>query len=222
VIKHRPSLRIRTCLVVLVAGLVVAIVSPAEPGVGQTSPPPAPDPVPDANPNPPPTGGSSGGDSSGPLDDSSGGDSSGTSSGSAGASPPPASGGTESSRSSRDEQQSQTKPEPKRRKHADNPDLQAIAAPEVRDPPTRLSGLAPGVGAQAKASTPADLGLFVLALAGALTLVLLILAATPPRVLAGVSVALAARQRQVELGITAVLLSLIFGLLAAQCGAQLR
>jgi hypothetical protein len=92
----------------------------------------------------------------------------------------------------------------------------------VRDPATRLSGLAPGVGAQAKASTPADLGLFVLALAGALTLVLLILAATPPRVLAGVSVALAARQRQVELGITAVLLSLIFGLLAAQCGAQLR
>jgi hypothetical protein len=59
-------------------------------------------------------------------------------------------------------------------------------------------------------------------LAGALALVLLILAATPPRVLAGVSVALAARQRKVELGIAAVLVSLVFGLLAAQCGAQLH
>jgi hypothetical protein len=81
--------------------------------------------------------------------------------------------------------------------------------------------MALGVGAQSNGSR-ADLELFVLALAGALAVVLLLLVATPPRMVAGVSVALAARQRKVELGIAAVLLSLIFGLLAAQCGANLR
>jgi hypothetical protein len=130
--------------------------------------------------------------------------------------------GTESSTNSRDGRDSETKPEPKRQKpHADKPDPQATAAAEARDPPARPAGTAPRVGVQPIAPS-SDLELFVLALAGALALVLLLLAATPPRVLAGVSVALAARQRNLELGIAAVLLSLIFGLLAAQCGAQLR
>ena len=130
--------------------------------------------------------------------------------------------GTESGTNSRDGQDSETKPEPKRQKpEADKPDPQATAAPEARDPPARPAGIALGVGAQP--NTPSsDLELFVLALAGALALVLLLFAATPPRVLAGVSVALAERQRKVELGIAAVLLSLVIGLLAAQCGAQLR
>jgi hypothetical protein len=214
---------IRPWLVVLITGLVVTVAFPVEPGAGQAPPPPAPDPVPDTNPNAPPTGGSSGGDPSGSPDSSSGSDSSGSSSGSTGASPPPVSDETESSTNSRDGQQSGTRTEPKRQKeHADKPDSQANAAPEARDPPARPTGSLLGLGARPNTSTPADLELFVLALAGALALVLLILAATPPRVIAGVSVALAARQRKVELGIAAVLVSLVFGLLAAQCGAQLR
>jgi hypothetical protein len=220
-IRYRPSLRISPCLAVLVAGLVVAIALPVEPGAGQTPPPPAPDPVPDANPTPPPSGGSSGGGSS-ESPDSSSGDSSESSSGSTGASPPPVSDGPESSTSSRDEQQPEPKAEPKREKqHVEKPDRQATAAPDARDPPARPAGMALGVGAQPNGA-PADLKLFVLALSGALAIVLLLLAATPPRLLAGVSVTLAARQRNVELGIAAVLLSLVFGLLAAQCGANLR
>jgi hypothetical protein len=221
-IRHRPSLRISPCLAVLVAGLVVAIALPVEPGAGQTPPPPAPDPVPDASPTPPPSGGSSGGGASESPDSSSGSDSSGSSSGSTTASPPPVSGGPESSTSSRDEQQPEPKAEPKREKqHVEKPDRQATAAPDPRDPPARPAGLALGVGAHPNGSS-ADLKPFVLALSGALAIVLLLLAATPPRMLAGVSVALAARQRKVELGIAAVLLSLVFGLLAAQCGANLR
>jgi hypothetical protein len=222
-IRRRPRLRIRAGLVVFIAGLVVAVASPVEHGAGQTPPPPAPDPVPDTNPNPPPTGGSSGGDSTGSPGGSSGGDSPGSSRGSAGASPPPASDGTESSTNLRDGQESETTPEPKRQKqHADKPDQQTTAAPEARDPPARPAGIALGGGARPEASTPADLELFILALAGMLALVLLLLAATPPHVLAGVSVALAERQRKVEIGVAAVLMSLVIGLLAAQCGAQLR
>ena len=229
---HGPSFRLRPWLVVLIAGLFVAIALPAEPGAGQTPPPPAPDPVPDANPNEPPTGGSGGGGgtggSTGGTGGSGGGDSSGSSSGSPGASSPPVSGGNESSSNSGDGQQgaeaqaeAQAKSEPKRQKQdVDKPDVQATAASEARDPPARPAGLAPDGGAQPNVS--ANLELFVLALAGALTVVLLLLAATPPRVLAGVSVTLAQRQRKVELGLAAVLLSLIFGLLAAQCGANLR
>lgn len=230
---HGPSFRLRPWLVVLIAGLFVAIALPAEPGAGQTPPPPAPDPVPDANPNEPPTGGSGGGGgtggSTGGTGGSGGGDSSGSSSGSPGASSPPVSGGNESSSNSGDGQQEEAEAqaearaisEPKRQKQdVDKPDVQATAASEARDPPARPAGLAPDGGAQPNVS--ANLELFVLALAGALTVVLLLLAATPPRVLAGVSVTLAQRQRKVELGLAAVLLSLIFGLLAAQCGANLR
>jgi hypothetical protein len=232
---HGPSLRLRPWLVVLIAGLFVAIALPVEPGAGQTPPPPAPDPLPDANPSPPPTGGSSGGGgtdgSTGGTGGSSGGNSSGSSSGSPGASSPPASGGNESSSNSGDGQQAeaeaeaeaeaQAKSEPKRqRQDVDKPDVHAAAASETRDPPARPAGLAPYGGAQPNVSD--NLELFVLALAGALTVVLLLLAATPPRMLAGVSVTLAQRQRKVELGLAAVLLSLIFGLLAAQCGANLR
>jgi hypothetical protein len=231
--RHGPGFRLRPWLVVLIAGLFVAIALPAEPGAGQTPPPPAPDPVPDANPNPPPTGGSNGGGgtggstggtggSSGGTGGSGGGDSSGSSSGSQGASSPPASGGNESNSNSGDGQQAEAQPEsePKREKQdVDKPDVQAAAASEARDPPVRPAGLADG-GAQPDVSD--SLELFVLALAGALTVVLLLLAATPPRMLAGVSVTLAQRQRKVELGLAAVLLSLIFGLLAAQCGANLR
>jgi hypothetical protein len=215
---------IRPWLLVLITGLVVAVALPVEPGAGQAPPPPpAPDPVPDANPNAPPTGGSSGGDSSDSPDSSSEGDSSESSSGSDGAGAPPVSDETESSTSSRDGQQSEPKPEPKRQKQqADKPDPQAKAGSEARDPPARPAGILLGLGARPNASTQADLEPFVLALAGALAVVLLLLAATPPRMLAGVSVTLAARQRKVELGIAAVLLSLVFGLLAAQCGAQLR
>jgi hypothetical protein len=233
--RHGPGFRLRPWLVVLIAGLFVAIALPAEPGAGQTPPPPpAPDPVPDANPNPPPTGGSNGGGgtggstggtggSSGGTGGSGGGDSSGSSSGSQGASSPPASGGNESNSNSGDGQQAEAQPEsePKREKQdVDKPDVQAAAASEARDPPARPAGLAPGGGAHPDVSD--SLELFVLALAGALTVVLLLLAATPPRMLAGVSVTLAQRQRKVELGLAAVLLSLIFGLLAAQCGANLR
>jgi hypothetical protein len=224
-IRQRPSLRIGPCLAVLVAGLVVAIALPVEPGAGQT-PPPAPDPVPDANPTPPPSGGSSGGggggDSPESPDSSGGGDSSGSSSGSTGASSPSAGGGPESSTSSQDEEEPEPKAEPKREKQqVEKPDREGTAAPDARDPPARPAGMALGVGTQPNGS-PADLKLFVLALAGALAIVLLLLAATPPRLVAGVSVTLAARQRKVELGIAAVLLSLVFGLLAAQCGANLR
>jgi hypothetical protein len=229
--RHGPGFRLRPWLVVLIAGLFVAIALPAEPGAGQTPPPPAPDPVPDANPNPPPTGGSSGGGgtggSSGGTGGAGGGDSSGSSSRSPRASSPPASGGNESSSNLGDGQQTQAAAEaqaeskPKRQtQDVDKPDVQAAAASEARDPPARPAGLAPGGGAQPNVSD--NLELFVLALAGALTVVLLLLAATPPRMLAGVSVTLAQRQRKVELGLAAVLLSLIFGLLAAQCGANLR
>jgi hypothetical protein len=49
----------------------------------------------------------------------------------------------------------------------------------------------------------------------------MLLAALPPRVLAGVSVALSERRRGAEIIIAAVLWSLVIGLLAARCSAQL-
>jgi hypothetical protein len=216
-------LRIGSCCSIFLAGLVVAIALPIERGASQTAattsteaePSPAPDPVPDPNPNPPIAG------------DGSSSDSSGSSGGSDNANPSPGTDGTESTTASTDRREPRTKPEPKRPKqHADRLDQQATAAHEPRDPasrPASQAGNAIGLGlvARPKASTLDHLELFVLGLAGALALALMLLAALPPRVLAGVSVALSERSRGAEIIIAAVLWSLVIGLLAARCSAQL-
>jgi hypothetical protein len=61
----------------------------------------------------------------------------------------------------------------------------------------------------------------VLGLAAALALTLMLLAVLPSRTLTGVSVGLAVRRRNVELALAAVVWSLVMGLLAASCAAQL-
>jgi hypothetical protein len=221
--RGRLPFRVSSCCSIFVAGLIVAIALPVERGASQTPattsteavPPPAPDPVPDPDPNPPPADGGSSGDSSG------------SSGGSGNASPSPVSDGTGSIATSTDRRESETKPEPKQQKQrADERSLQATAAHEPRDPPSRpvsQAGNTMGLGvvAQPKASTLLGLELFVLGLASALALALMLLAVIPPHVLAGVSVALAERRREAEVVIAAVLWSLVIGLLAARCAAQL-
>lgn len=227
--RHRLRLRIGSCSAVFVAGLVVAIASPVERGASQTpattstgaEPAPAPDPVPDPNPSPPPSGGS-------------GGDSSGSSGGSGSVSPSPSSDGTGSASDAADStaastarSEAETKPGPTRqKKHADKPAVRTAAAHNPRDPASRSAGQAGnlaglGVAAESKASTLAHVEVFILGLAGALALVLMVLAAVPQHVLAGVSVALAERRREVEIVIATVLWSLVIGLLAARWAAQL-
>jgi hypothetical protein len=215
-------LRIGSCCSIFLAGLVVAIAAPIERGAGQTvattsteaEPSPAPDPVPDTNPNPPTAGDSSS-------------DSSGSSNGSGNATPSPGTDSTESTTASTDRREPKTKPEPKRpQQHDGRLDQQATSAHEPRDPalrPASQAGNAVGLGvvARPQASTLDHLELFVLGLAGALALALMLLAALPPRVLAGVSVALSERRRGAEIIIAAVLWSLVIGLLAARCSAQL-
>jgi hypothetical protein len=217
-------LRIGSCSAILLAALVVAVAVPVEHGASQTpattsteaEPPPAPDPVPDANPNPPQAGGDGSGDSSG------------SSGGSGGGSPSAKRDGTASAITSTDGRKSEAKPEPRRQKqHADKLDLRAAAAAhEPRDPASRSAsepGNTMGLGfvAQPQASTLVFLELFVVGLAGALALALMLLAAIPLRVLAGLSFVLAARRREAEILIAAVLWSLVIGLLTARFAAQL-
>jgi hypothetical protein len=225
--RQRLGLRIGSCCAVFVAGLVAAFASPVERGASQTpaststevGPAPAPDPVPDPNPSLPPSGGS-------------GGDSSGSSGGSGSVSPSPSSDGTvsptdatESTAASTALGEAETKPGPTRqKKQADKPAVQAVAAHKPRDPASRSAGQAGnlaglGVAAKSKAPTLAHVELFILGLAGALALALMVLAAIPQHVLTGVSVALAERRREVEIVIAAVLWSLVIGLFVARCAA---
>jgi hypothetical protein len=78
-----------------------------------------------------------------------------------------------------------------------------------------------GIGvAEPEGSTLARTELFILGFAGALALVLTLLAAMPAHVLEGFSNALAARRREVEVMMAAVLWSLLIGLLVARCAVQ--
>jgi hypothetical protein len=228
--RHRLGLRIGSCCAVFVAGLVVAIAWPVERGASETpatttaevEPAPTPDPVPDPNPNPAPTGGSGGGDTSG------------SSGGSASAGSSPTSDGTgstthttESTAASTARGESKTKPERRRPKErADKAAVQTGAAHEPREPassPGSQAGKMAGLGlvAESDASTLVHVELLILGLAGALALTLMLIVAIPRHLLAGVSVALAERRREVEIVIAAVLWSLIIGLLVARCAAPL-
>jgi hypothetical protein len=208
-------------------GFLAAIAAPIENGASQTpettsteaEPPPAPDPVPDPNPNPPSTGG--------------GGESSGSSAGSGGERRSPGSDGTASNTDAVDSSSVTTErvdmdTQRDRRRHerqVDQHDAQAAAAQKPRAARSQLpreGGNAAGLGivAHGNEATQADYELFLLCLAGALALALMLLAAVPAHVLAGVSPALVERRREIEVVIAAVLWSVLIGLLVARYVAQ--
>lgn len=212
-------------LAVVLPLLVAALTWVVPPAVGQTpdpplptaEPTPAPDPIADPSPAPSPGPAPAGEGGSGGASDGGSGGSSGSAS-IPSVSTAPSSGGGSSVEPSAP--QASTKPTPKREKPAVEPSPPATAAHEPRDPPLTQAARAIGLlVAQPKGSArPLQL---ILGLAAALALTLMLLAVLPPRMLTGVSAGLAEQRRNVELALAAVVWSLVMGLLAASCAAQL-